>query len=151
MRHGRCGDGIIRYVVTHRFHEWLRTQADPSLPVTKCLESSYGLLGANRMRRPQEYDMNSGNPLAPYSPPVYNVPTGPYNAPSHGTAIPPPARTVPTLMGLLNALKRRWVLASFLGLLVALAAAAALWISSPTGTACPCLGEFGSSGSLKHG
>ncbi len=85
------------------------------------------------MRRPQEYDMNSGNPLAPYSPPVYNVPTGPYSAPSHGTAIPPPARTVPTLMGLLNALKRRWVLASFLGLLVALAAAAALWISSPTG------------------
>ena len=85
------------------------------------------------MRRPQEYDMNSGNPLAPYAPPVYNVPTGPYGAPSLGTAIPPPARTVPTLMGLLNALKRRWVLASFLGLLVALAAAAALWISSPTG------------------
>lgn len=36
-------------------------------------------------------------------------------------------------MGLVKALKRRWVLASFLGLLVGLAASAGVWLAFPTG------------------
>jgi polysaccharide biosynthesis transport protein len=84
------------------------------------------------MRRPSENDP-SGTPLAPYSQPVYTVNGNPAQ---YAGALPPPApaaRTLPTLLGLLNALKRRWVLGSFLGILAGLAAAAGVWIAMPTG------------------
>jgi capsular exopolysaccharide synthesis family protein len=87
------------------------------------------------MRRPGDSDQSASAALAPYAPPTYSVPTGPYGAPHHNVVLPPPpaARNVPTFIGLLNAFKRRWVLASFLGLLVAAAAAVALWIAAPQG------------------
>ncbi len=84
------------------------------------------------MRRSPEGEQSSAA-LAPYSAPTYSVPGGAYAA---GPVPLPPmsgGRNVPTFMGLLNALKRRWVLASFLGLLVAAAAAVALWIAAPQG------------------
>lgn len=89
------------------------------------------------MRRASESDSaNSGAALAPYAPPSYSIPNGPYGLPS-GSHVPmpilPAARNVPTFMGLLNALKRRWVLAGFLGILVAIAAAIGLWIAAPQG------------------
>lgn len=54
-----------------------------------------------------------------FFPPPYSV----FNS-APAVVLPPAARSVPTVMGLLNALKRRWVLATFLGMLAALAAAA---------------------------
>lgn len=88
------------------------------------------------MRRSPESDPQAGSAaLAPYSAPTYNVPSGAYAPPVNSLplSLPSPNRNVPTFMGLLNALKRRWVLASFLGLLVAAAAAVALWIAAPQG------------------
>ncbi|MGL6096463.1 MAG: polysaccharide biosynthesis tyrosine autokinase, partial [Fimbriiglobus sp.] len=45
----------------------------------------------------------------------------------------PPARMLPTPMELLLALRRRWLVAGFLGSLAAVAAAAAVWTAMPTG------------------
>jgi capsular exopolysaccharide synthesis family protein len=44
-----------------------------------------------------------------------------------------PHLTVPTFGSLLHALKRRWVLATFIGILVAVAASVVTWISMPAG------------------
>jgi capsular exopolysaccharide synthesis family protein len=60
--------------------------------------------------------------MSPYGPPGWAggpAPSGPRNAPTVG--------------GLLNALKRRWVLATFLGLLVSTLAAVGIWLILPTG------------------
>jgi capsular exopolysaccharide synthesis family protein len=46
---------------------------------------------------------------------------------------PSAARTWPTLVELVNALKRRLVLATFLGVLVGMAAAAGVWLAMPAG------------------
>lgn len=89
------------------------------------------------MRRNSESDpVGTGAALAPYAPPSYSIPNGPYGVPQASFSplpLMPAARNVPTFMGLLNALKRRWVLAGFLGLLVAAAAAVGLWIAAPQG------------------
>ncbi|HEV3384528.1 MAG TPA: polysaccharide biosynthesis tyrosine autokinase, partial [Gemmata sp.] len=52
-----------------------------------------------------------------------------------GQPIPPAptAKSVPTPAGLLNAFKRRWVLATFVGLLTAVAISAAVWLALPGG------------------
>src|SRR6185312_13210277 len=47
--------------------------------------------------------------------------------------MPSKAKAGPSPAGLLHALKRRWVLATFVGGLVATAAAAAVWMLMPTG------------------
>ncbi len=70
-------------------------------------------------------------PAGSYFPPPYSVPAS--TTAIGDLALPPAARSIPTVLGLLNALKRRWVLASFLGLLAALAAAAGFWLAAPTG------------------
>ncbi|QEL17217.1 polysaccharide biosynthesis tyrosine autokinase [Limnoglobus roseus] len=87
------------------------------------------------MRRSPEGDQQGNAALAQYSAPTYSIPGGAYSAAPSPVSLPSPVgnRNVPTFMGLLNALKRRWVLASFLGLLVAAAAAVALWIAAPQG------------------
>jgi polysaccharide biosynthesis transport protein len=87
-------------------------------------------------RSPESESSGVGAALAPYSPPSYSLPNGPYGAaqaPILSLPLLPAARNVPTFMGLVNALKRRWVLAGFLGLLVAAAAAVGLWIAAPQG------------------
>ena len=62
----------------------------------------------------------------------YYPPGGPL---AYGQTLAPPAaaRTWPTIVELLNAAKRRLVLATFLGLLVGMAAAAAIWLAMPNG------------------
>jgi len=52
-----------------------------------------------------------------------------------GQTLAPPAteRTWPTILELFHAMKRRLVLATFLGLLVGMAAAAAIWLAMPNG------------------
>jgi succinoglycan biosynthesis transport protein ExoP len=89
------------------------------------------------MRRTSESDSAHVAALAPYAPPNYAPPNGAYGGmhlPSNASfPVLPAARNVPTFMGLVNALKRRWVLAGFLGLLVAAAAAVGLWIAAPQG------------------
>jgi len=47
--------------------------------------------------------------------------------------MPPAAKNNPSVSGLLYALKRRWVLASFIGLLVAVLAGAGVWLAMPGG------------------
>lgn len=65
-------------------------------------------------------------------PPASQSPYGPNPGYSAGP-IPPKAKAGPSPAGLLHALKRRWVLATFLGGLVAAVAATAVWMLMPTG------------------
>ena len=60
------------------------------------------------------------------------VPGGPL-APGQSLAPSAAARTWPTILELFHAMKRRLVLATFLGLLVGMAAAAAIWLAMPNG------------------
>jgi capsular exopolysaccharide synthesis family protein len=84
------------------------------------------------MRRPTDGDSSAsaGHPLAPYAQPGYPAAAA---AGAFGVPTTPLAGgyTLPTFFGLLNALKRRWVLGCFLGLLAGLAAAAGLWLGMP--------------------
>ena len=78
------------------------------------------------------------NPLSPFHTPAGGMPmpvspSGPYG-PGVGQPFPTPkAKSSPTPGSLIHALKRRWVLATFLGGLVAAAAATAVWMLMPTG------------------
>ncbi len=54
-------------------------------------------------------------------------------APGQTLAPPATARSWPTILELFHAMKRRLVLATFLGLLVGMAAAAAIWLAMPNG------------------
>ena len=71
---------------------------------------------------------NSGD-LVPLPPPGGN----PFSGDGGPGPALPAARSVPTLPELLNALKRRWVLAVFLGLLLGTAAGAGVWLLLPSG------------------
>jgi len=82
------------------------------------------------------------NPLSPFHTPdggmpqpIPMPPIGPYGPnPGHNPGpIPPRAKTGPSPAGMLHALKRRWVLATFLGGIVAVTAAAAVWFLMPAG------------------
>jgi polysaccharide biosynthesis transport protein len=73
-------------------------------------------------------------PAAPYEAPTpYMPPPFSTSSASPSLELPPMAKNVPTVMGLLKALKRRWVLACFLGILAAVASAAGFWLAAPTG------------------
>jgi polysaccharide biosynthesis transport protein len=90
------------------------------------------------MNNPYETDQQVASaPLTPYAAPSYSVPTGQYGSrPQPNFQIPaqsPASKNVPTLGGLLHALKRRWVLAGFLGLLVGAAAAMTVMVAFPQG------------------
>ena len=89
------------------------------------------------MSRPNHGDPQPPNPLSPYQAggqPMAAPPAGPYG-PGSGYAgpTPPSARSNPTPAGLFNALKRRWVMATFVGGLVAATAAVAVWMLMPAG------------------
>jgi polysaccharide biosynthesis transport protein len=79
-----------------------------------------------------EYQMPSAAPLATPQSTNYYIPGMPM-APGQTMATTATARTWPTLIELVNSLKRRLVLATFLGILVGMAAAAAIWLSMPNG------------------
>lgn len=91
------------------------------------------------MPRPSVSDLNINGPMSPYqSPPSPSgVPqvAGPAPLSYAGQPIPPApsAKSVPTPSGLWNAFKRRWVLATFVGLLIAVAVSAAMWMAMPGG------------------
>jgi succinoglycan biosynthesis transport protein ExoP len=92
------------------------------------------------MPRPSASDLSLNNsPLSPYQtpPPPSGFPpvAGPAPLSYAGQPIPPApaAKSVPTPAGLLNAFKRRWVLATFVGLVIAVAASAAMWLALPGG------------------
>ena len=70
--------------------------------------------------------------LATSQPPGYAAP-GVALAPGQTVALSATARSWPTILELFNAMKRRLVLATFLGLLVGMAAAAAIWLAMPNG------------------
>ena len=70
--------------------------------------------------------------LATSQPSGYSAPGGPL-APGQTVAPSATARSWPTILELFNAMKRRLVLATFLGLLVGMAAAAAIWLAMPNG------------------
>ena len=70
--------------------------------------------------------------LATSQPPGYAAP-GAALAPGQSVALSATARSWPTILELFNAMKRRLVLATFLGLLVGMAAAAAIWLAMPNG------------------
>src|SRR6266540_5849905 len=77
------------------------------------------------------------NPLSPFHMPVGGMPQPiPPYGPNPGYTVgpmPPRAKAGPSPGGMLHALKRRWVLATFLGGLFAAAAAAGVWMLMPAG------------------
>ncbi len=76
------------------------------------------------------------NPLSPFHTPAGGMPQPlPYgpNPGYNAGPLPPKAKTGPSPAGMLHALKRRWVLATFLGGLLAAAAAAGVWMLMPAG------------------
>lgn len=72
-------------------------------------------------------------PLSPFTTGQTPLVQGPYATTSPIPGSTSPSANVPTIGGMLNALKRRWVLASFIGILVAAAAAVVTWVSMPSG------------------
>ncbi|HEV3438610.1 MAG TPA: hypothetical protein VG122_14695, partial [Gemmata sp.] len=88
------------------------------------------------MPRPTAGDL-SQNSHSPYQTPPHGVSVigGPAPLSYAGQPIPPApaAKSVPTPASLLNAFKRRWVLGTFVGLLVALGVATGLWLALPGG------------------
>ncbi|MFO0805712.1 MAG: polysaccharide biosynthesis tyrosine autokinase [Gemmataceae bacterium] len=94
------------------------------------------------MARPN--DPPNHNPMSPFNtpaggmpqpvpmPPLGGHPYGPNPGYNAGGA-PPKAKTGPSPAGMLHALKRRWVLATFLGGLIATVAACAVWFLMPAG------------------
>ena len=76
--------------------------------------------------------MATPSPLATTGNTGHYVP-GPVLAPGQVLAPPPVARNWPTLPELYHALKRRLVLATFLGLLVGMGSAGAVWLALPNG------------------
>ncbi len=76
---------------------------------------------------------NHGEPPAPLTPASGFMFPGYPTPPAPTWTAPPAARMWPNLAELLNALKRRMVLATFLGVLVGMAAAAGVWLAMPAG------------------
>lgn len=83
------------------------------------------------MARPTSGEGSPETQLSPFHAPPQSiaVPSVPYA----GTTMPPAAKNTPTISGLLHALKRRWVLASFIGLLVGVLAGVGVWLAMPGG------------------
>lgn len=88
------------------------------------------------MPRPMAGD-SPASPISPYQTPPQGIPTigGPAPLSYAGQPVPPTpgTKSVPTLPGLLNAFKRRWVLGTSIGLVVAIGIAACLWLALPGG------------------
>ncbi len=85
------------------------------------------------MRNSSSGSTVNATPLRPFAAGTTPLP-GESNAPaliSHDASFPNISGL--TFGGLLNALRRRWVLAAFIGILVAVAAAVVTWISMPVG------------------
>ncbi len=85
------------------------------------------------MPRPPAGD-SSDPPLSPsQSPPAPVAPPAPFSYAGHPIPPAPAANGSPTLVGLFNAFKRRWVLGTFVGLLVAGTVSLSVWMVLPGG------------------
>jgi succinoglycan biosynthesis transport protein ExoP len=90
------------------------------------------------MPRPTPSDPSINLPTSPFTTPPSGLPQPtqgltPYGPPGWTGGPAPVPKPAPTLGGLLHALKRRWVLATFLGGVVAGLVAAAIWFALPAG------------------
>lgn len=89
------------------------------------------------MARPNSGDNSHSLPVSPFHTPANGMPAPiPGSQFSYiGQPLPPaaPPKTGPTPLGVLNALKRRWVMASLLGTLAAGVAAVVVWLAMPAG------------------
>jgi polysaccharide biosynthesis transport protein len=92
------------------------------------------------MTRQNSGDVPPNAPVSPYHTPPNGLPMplssvppyGPYG-PNVTPVMPAGSRNAPTVVGLLNALKRRWVMATFIGGLVAALVATGIWFALPGG------------------
>ena len=88
------------------------------------------------MARPIAGDLPAA-PVSPYQTPPNGLPApatpSPFNYTNQPSLPVPTVQTTPTPSGLLNAFRRRWVLSTFLGGLVAAAVAIGLWMVMPSG------------------
>jgi capsular exopolysaccharide synthesis family protein len=91
------------------------------------------------MARPIAGDPPVGQPPAPFAssasgvPAPAAVPASPFSYTNQPNLPGPSVPVAPTPAGLLNAFRRRWVLGTFLGGLVAAAVAVAVWVALPGG------------------
>ncbi|QJW93357.1 tyrosine-protein kinase domain-containing protein [Frigoriglobus tundricola] len=90
------------------------------------------------MARPIAGDPPAGSPPAPFPtgsgglPPV-QAGASPFNYTNQPSLPGSAVQTTPTAMGLFNAFRRRWVLSTFIGGLVAAAVAVGAWVALPGG------------------
>src|SRR5262245_39171146 len=84
------------------------------------------------MRTPASNTPTNSASLSPYTP-AHGAVSGPFAFGPYPPSAPAAKADSPTFGGLFHALKRRWVLGTFLGLLVAVAAAAVTLFSLPSG------------------
>src|SRR5436305_14343646 len=88
------------------------------------------------MSRPSPGELPPNSALSPFQTPPGGMPApmSPYGPPGWaGGPAPSGPRNAPTVGGLINSLKRRWVMATFLGGIVAGAVAVAIWLLLPAG------------------
>ena len=84
-------------------------------------------------------NQNSGEPMtntAPinnYSAPPQQVNSGAFSNSPPPVILSDSSKSIPTFNGLLNALKRRWVLASFIGAIVGCGIGLGVWLAMPSG------------------
>lgn len=84
------------------------------------------------MSRSNAGDPNPSTQLSPFqSQPRVIATQG--QVPFAGQSMPPAGKHAPTAMGLLYALKRRWVLATFVGMLIGVLAGVGVWMAFPGG------------------
>jgi polysaccharide biosynthesis transport protein len=77
--------------------------------------------------------MNNSAPMTNFQAPNQQIPVGAYGYSAPPTIPTEPNRNIPTFIGLLNALKRRWALASFIGMIVGCGVGLGVWLATPKG------------------
>lgn len=92
------------------------------------------------MTRQNSGDAVPNTPVSPYHTPPNGLPMSMNSVPPYGPygpnvtpVMPGGTKGAPTVMSLLNALKRRWVMATFIGGLVAALVATGIWFALPGG------------------
>ena len=90
------------------------------------------------MARPTAGDLPASQPPAPFQTPSSGLsapaaPASPFNYTNQPSMPAPAMQATPTPAGLLNAFRRRWVLGTFIGGVVAVAAAVGIWMALPSG------------------
>jgi len=90
------------------------------------------------MPRPLAGDPPATLPPAPYQTPPNGLPAtaavpSPFNYTNQPSMPAPVVQSTPTASGLLNAFRRRWVLGTFIGAIVAAAMGVGVWVALPAG------------------